>query len=112
MTISLLGYCFLFIICIFWPLRSYLALQKHPIGQAIVAPKHRRYIFGLLLTLLQTGFAWWISMDNSIPLWGSFQIHLSGILATALFLAITLGTLPWLVKRRSPGSRRDFWSLL
>jgi membrane protease YdiL (CAAX protease family) len=112
MAISFLGYLFIFINCIFWPLRSYLALQKHPIGQPIDTPKAKRYAVGITLTLLQAAFALWTACDNHLALLGSFSAGIPGIIATLIFLAITLGTLPWMVRHRSDGWKMRFYSIL
>jgi membrane protease YdiL (CAAX protease family) len=112
MSISYLGYLFIFITCILWPLRSYLALRKHPLGQPITTPKAKRYAVGITLTLLQAGFATWIAFDNRLVIGGSFSVDITGIIATLIFLAITLGTLPWLVRHRSDGWKMRFYSIL
>jgi membrane protease YdiL (CAAX protease family) len=112
MAINYLGYLFIFINCILWPLRSYIALQKHPIGQPISTPKAKRYAVGITLTLLQTGFALWTAFDNHLAILGPFSIDIAGIVATLIFLTITLGTLPWLVQRRSAGWKMRFYSIL
>jgi membrane protease YdiL (CAAX protease family) len=112
MTIRLLAFCFLFINCVCWPLRSFLALRKHPIGQPIATPKGKRYISGIGFTLFQAVLALWTAYDSRLPVFGSLRIDLPGILVTIAFLAITLGTLPWLVQHRSPGWRMRFYSIL
>jgi membrane protease YdiL (CAAX protease family) len=112
MTISYLGYFFLFVTCVFWPLRSYRALRKHPIGQPITTPRPKRYAVGIALTLLQAALALWTAFDNGLPLFGSLRVNVLGIAATLVFLAITLGTLPWIVRHRSPGWRMRFFSIL
>ena len=112
MTISYLGYFFLFINCIFWPLRSYRALRRHPIGQPIATPRPKRYAVGIVLTLFQAGLALGTAFDNSLPLFGSLRIDAPGIAATIAFIAITLGTLPWIVRHRSPGWKMRFFSIL
>lgn len=112
MTITFLGYCFLTLICILWPLRSFQALRKNPIGSPITTPKWKRYFIGITLTLAQTGLAVWTAWDNGIPIFGNWGIPWPGILATILFLAATLGTLPWLVRRRSADWRSRFYSIL
>jgi membrane protease YdiL (CAAX protease family) len=113
MKINILGYLFLLVIGIYWPLRSYWALRKNPIGKPITTPKSKRYAVGITITIAQTAFAFLTAWYNPLPkLFGSSQITASGVLATIVFLAITLGTLPWLVKHRSAEWRMRFYSIL
>lgn len=112
MNISFLGYCFLFLMCILWPVRSYKALRANPMGAPITTPKWKRYSIGITLTLAQTGFAFWTAANNQLRIFGNWNLSASGILATLIFAAITLGTLPWLVRHRSPAWRRRFYSIL
>jgi membrane protease YdiL (CAAX protease family) len=112
MAISLLGYGFLLLICVLWPVRSYRALRKHPIGQPITVLKPKRYAVGLAFTLGKTGLALWTGIDNHLSLFGSLRISSLDILAIIVFLSVTLGTLPLQVKYRSAGWRMRFYSIL
>lgn len=112
MKIGFLGYLFLFTICIYWPLRSYRALRKNPIGNPISAPKSKRYAIGITITIAQAAFAFLVAWSDHIPLFGSRQITSSGILGLVVFLTVTLGSLPLLVKHRSTEWRMRFFSIL
>jgi membrane protease YdiL (CAAX protease family) len=112
MKIDILGYLFLLVICIYWPLRSYGALRANPIGKPISTPKSKRYAVGITITIAQAVIAFLTAWYNQLPLFGSSQITAFGVLATIVFLAMTLGTLPWLVKHRSAEWRMRFYSIL
>jgi membrane protease YdiL (CAAX protease family) len=112
MKIDIPGYLFLLVICIYWPLRSYGALRANPIGKPISTPKSKRYAVGITITLAQAAIAFLTAWYNQLPLFGSSQITAFGVLATIVFLAMTLGTLPWLVKHRSAEWRMRFYSIL
>lgn len=112
MKISFLEFLFLNIICIFWPLRSFLTLRKNPIGKPISAPKSKRYLVGITITIAQAAFAFLVAWNSRLPIFGSRQITSAGIFATVIFLVITLGSLPLLVKHRSAEWRMRFYSIL
>lgn len=113
MTVSLPGYVFLLAIGVLLPLRSWLALRKHPLGAPIAAPKAKRYRVGITLTLLQAAFAFYVAVDNRLqPLFGSLRFDAATVLATLALLAVALWTLRWMVRHRSPGWRMRFYSIL
>jgi len=110
MTITPLGYLFLLAVCVCSPLNRLLSPLIRPASRPLRRGA-RRYLPPMAFTTAQTAFALWTAWSCGMDVWGSVRIDYAVIACVALFLLITLGTLPFLWRHRSPAARKRIWEL-